>query len=272
MVKRISVAVNSWDCLDGLKLFVESYLDTTHDQLNTELCVALDGSSKESTHYISRMAADRNIKWCWAPHRGLSHSINQAFKLCTNEYILWASDDYVFMPEWDTLLRKYLHPDHFVGIYTFEPHNSPFPTREGLDYPALLSYLSHTKENLSNSKEELREELGYAFGNGAFSAQKMRAVEGFDVNFVNGSMDGDFIYRMHKAFPELIYFRPNDISFYHFTSSTRSMHPELNESNSHDSQTFFHNHGHDPGHLLYEKIKEHCSTKRPILESRGIEL
>ena len=265
MVKQISVAVNSWDCLDGLKLFVKSYLDNTYDTENTELCIALDGSSHESIDFLADVSEKHPIKWAWAPHRGLSYSLNNAFGLCSNEYVLWASDDYVFMPDWDRLLRKYLHPDHYVSIYTFEPHNSPFPSREGLDYPALMSYLASTKERLSG-------ELGYAFGNGAFSAEKMRAVGGFDVNLTEGSMDGDFIYSMHKAFPELIFFMPGDISFYHFTSSTRWQHPELLESCNDDTEVFVRKHGHGRGRPLYMKIKEHCANKGPILESRGIVL
>ncbi len=263
MVKRISVAVNSWDCLEGLKLFVKSFIDNTYDKENTELCVALDGSPRESRAFIDAMAADRNIKWSWSLHKGLSYSINKAFELCSNEYILWASDDYVFMPNWDKLLRKYLHPDHYVSIYTFEPHNSPFPSRRGLDYPALMSYLSSTEERLTG-------ELGYAFGNGVFSADKVRSVGGFDTDFIDGSMDGDFIYRMHKAFPELIFFKPADVSFYHFSSSTRARHPELKEGCSNDDEVFLNKHGHSRGSPLYQAIKTHCLDKGHILESHGV--
>jgi len=265
MTKQISVAVNSWDCLDGLKLFVKSYLDNTVDQENTELCIALDGSSQESIDFVTEVSVGRPIKWRWEPHAGLSYSLNMAFDLCSYEYVLWASDDYVFMPDWDRLLRRYLYPDHYVSIYTFEPHNSPFPSREGLDYPALMSYLASTKERLSG-------ELGYAFGNGVFLASKMRAVGGFEVGLTEGSMDGDFIYSMHKAFPELIFFRPGDVSFYHFSSSTRRRHSELLESVDNDTEVFERKHGHSRGRPLYVKIKEHCEGKGHILESRGIVL
>ncbi len=265
MVSKISVAVNSWDCLDALKLFVKSYLDNTDDKENTELCIALDGSSHESITFLNQVSVDNNLTWEWSEHSGISASINNAFALCSNEYTLWASDDYVFMPDWDKKLRKYLHPEHFIGIYTFEPHNSPFPSRGTLDYPKLVEYLANTHNMLSG-------ELGYAFGNGVFATDKMRKIGGFDVNLIEGSMDGDFIYRMHKAFPELIFFRPGDISFYHFSSSTRGNHPELLESCDNDTEVFFRTHGHDRGRPLYEKIKAHCKNKSHILESRGIVL
>jgi glycosyltransferase involved in cell wall biosynthesis len=265
MEKRISVAVNSWDCLDGLKLFVKSFLDNTYDMENTELCIALDGSPEESLDYVQSVCGGHPIECWWTPHAGLSASLNRAFELCSHEYVLWASDDYVFMPEWDRLLRKYLHPDHYVSIHTFEPSNSPFPSREGLDYPALMSYLASTKDRLSG-------ELGYAFGNGAFSTEKMRAVGGFEEGLTEGSMDGDFIYSMHKAFPELIFFRPGDVSFYHFSRSTRGQHPELLESVDDDTEVFERKHGHERGCPLYMKIKEHCADKSPILAARGIVL
>ncbi len=270
MTKQISVAVNSWDCLDGLKLFVKSYLDNTRDKENTELCIALDGSSQDSIDFVTDISSTSSITWVWKPHAGLCSSMNSAFDLCSNEYVVWASDDYVFMQDWDNLLRKYLHPDHFVSIYTFEPHNSPFPSRTGLDYSALMSYLSKTKEKLIGGEHSSK--LGYVFGNGAFSAKKMRTVGGFDVNFIEGSMDGDFIYSMHKAFPELIYFKPPDVSYYHFSSSTRGQHPELKEECAHDAEVFLRKHGHPAGSPLYHKIKEHCSTKGSILESRGVVL
>jgi len=270
VVKQISVAVNSWDCLDALKLFVKSYLDNTYDKENTELCIALDGSSQESIDFVTAVTADYPIKWTWEPHAGLCSSINKAFDLCSNEYVVWASDDYVFMPDWDKLLRKYLHPDHFVSIYTFEPHNSPFPSRNGLDYPALMSYLATTKERLVGGEHTSK--LGYVFGNGVFTADKMRVIGGFDTDFMEGSMDGDFIYSMHKAFPELIYFKPPDLSYYHFSSSTRGRHPELKEKCSHDAEVFLRKHGHPAGSPLYHKIKKHCSTMGHILESRGIQL
>jgi glycosyltransferase involved in cell wall biosynthesis len=265
MVKKISVAVNSWDCFEALRLFIKSYTENTEDQYNTELCIALDGSSNEMSRFVDLMCTDRNIKYSWSSHHGISYSINQAFKLCSNEYVVWLSDDYVFMPGWDTLLRKYLHPEHYVSMYTFEPHNSPFPSREGLDYAALMSYLSTTGERITG-------ELGYAFGNGAFSADKMRTIGGFDENLIEGSMDGDFIYRMHKAFPELIFFKPPDISFYHFSRSTRGKHPELLESCDNDTVVFTKAHGHGRGQPLYDKIKKHCADKVANLEARGIRL
>lgn len=263
MVSKISVAVNSWDCLDGLKLFVKSYIDNTFDKDNTELCIALDGSSEESIAFLEEFDSRKDLTWVWDEHKGLSHSLNNAFSLCNYEYTLWASDDYVFMPNWDKELRKYLHPEHFISIYTFEPHNSPFPSIEGLDYSKLMQYLSNTSSMLSG-------ELGYTFGNGVFATDKMREVGGFDEHFFEGSMDGDFIYRMHKAFPELIFFKPGDISFYHFSSSTRAKHPEVLDKAPSDIDVFFNTHGHAPGRPLYEKIKIHCADKGHILESRGI--
>ncbi len=260
MSEKLSVAVNTWDRPDCLELFLRSFFENTRDLNNVELCVALDGSPQESIDLVK----DSGLSWIWNEHVGLSYSINQAFDLCSNPYVAWFSDDYILMPGWDEALQKYLHPDHFISVDTFESFNSPFPAEPmDLNYESLMSYYPEVTSTLTG-------ELGYTFGNGIFDRVKARNIGGFDEDLIEGSMDGDFIYRMHKEYPELVFFRPGDITFYHFSKSTRKNHAELSDND--DDAVFLRKHGHERGGTLYGVIKKHCANKGYILEARGVVL
>lgn len=260
MTKKLSIAVNTWDRTDCLELFLRSFFENTHDLDSVELCVAFDGSPQESIDLVK----DKDLAWVWNEHVGLSYSINQAFALCSNPYVAWFSDDYILMPGWDKALQKYLHPDHFISIYTFESFNSPFPSEPAqLDYSALMAYFPKETVNLTG-------ELGYAFGNGIFSRAKAASIGGFDTDLIEASMDGDFIYRMHKEYPELVFFRPGDITLYHFSMSTRKNHKGLLEYQTNDDEVFLRNHGHVRGAPLYNVIKKHCADKGHVLERNGV--
>jgi len=258
---KLSVAVNSWDNVECLDLFVRSFQENTVGDV--ELCVALDGSPQESIDLVEAAG----VKYVWDEHKGIGPSMNNALSLCTGEFVFWASDDYVLMPGWDQNVLKYLHPEHYFSVELVEPFPGSFPpaanfgTSPGvLDYKGLMDYFS-------NRHLLIQGYLGKIFGNGIFHLQRALDVGGFDLGYNFGGMnDIGFYYKLYRHYQDMIFFTPRDISVYHFSRATKKKHPDLVMT---PPSVFLEKNGVSVDEA-YRNIERRSLNRRSILESRGI--
>ncbi len=260
---KLSVAVNSWDNVECLEIFLRSFKENTSGDV--ELRVALDGSPQESID----MLESNNITYVWDEHKGIGPSINNALGLCSGEYVFWASDDYVFMPGWDENVLKYLYPDHYISVDLVEPLKGSClpmadfgPSPELLDYEGLMSYFA-TRHTIIKGR------LGMVFGNGIFHLGRALSVGGFDSGYSFGGLnDIGFYYKLFRHYEDMIFFTPKDVSVYHFSRATKNKHPNLETT---PPSVFEEKNGTDFSNA-YKLIEARSKSMRQKLEDRGIVL
>lgn len=102
MTPRFSILIPTWNNLPYLKLCVESlckHSDTEH-QLIVMVNEGADGTLEWVQHQpnLEHVASPENI--------GICYGLNACRPLIRNPYVVYANDDMVFLPHWDTHLGE----------------------------------------------------------------------------------------------------------------------------------------------------------------------
>lgn len=102
MNNGFSIIIPSWNNLQYLKYCIESiYKNSAYKH---EIIVHINEGTDNTLEYIK----NQKIKYTYSNvNLGICKSINLASELCTKEWLLYANDDFYFLPEWDLEIIKF---------------------------------------------------------------------------------------------------------------------------------------------------------------------
>jgi len=211
-----SILIPSYNNLPYLKLCIESI--QKHSSMNHEIIVHLNEGSDGSLDFLK----SQNIKFSHSDTNiGLCSSINNAAKLSSCDYLLYAHDDMYFCPDWDTVLAneiKQLHHDLFYLSGTM------IEVKRGahIAFDCGESYKNFDEKKLLNNFKNLLfyDHQGSYFAPHLVSKRVWNSVSGFSEEFNPGfGSDPDFNMKLWNLGVRL-FKGINDFRVYHFGSVT----------------------------------------------------
>jgi GT2 family glycosyltransferase len=110
-VPDISVVLLSWDGLELTKRCVESLRDGTRS--DHEIIIVDNGSQPEVKEAVTRLA-DRFL--LNPENLGFARGMNQGLELVASPHVVFANNDTVFPPGWDTLLVETMESRRDAGL------------------------------------------------------------------------------------------------------------------------------------------------------------
>ena len=97
---KISILIATLNNINYLKILINSIIKNSN--FDHEIVVHVNENNDNTIDFLK----DKNIKYTFSNHNiGLCSSINKAYKLSTNNYLLYCHDDMYFLPNWDSVLR-----------------------------------------------------------------------------------------------------------------------------------------------------------------------
>ena len=98
---RFSIVIPTFNNLEYLKLCVDSI--KKNSVFNHEIIIHNNGESEPSKEFLSQ----NNITYSKTNYNaGICEGVNKAAKKSTTNYIVYAHDDFYFLPGWDTAWKK----------------------------------------------------------------------------------------------------------------------------------------------------------------------
>ena len=95
---KISILIATLNNINYLKILINSIIKNSN--FDHEIVVHVNENSDNTIDFLK----DKNIKYTFSNHNiGLCSSINKAYKLSTNNYLLYCHDDMYFLPNWDSV-------------------------------------------------------------------------------------------------------------------------------------------------------------------------
>ena len=96
---KISILIATLNNINYLKILINSIIKNSN--FDHEIVVHVNENNDNTIDFLK----DKNIKYTFSNHNiGLCSSINKAYKLSTNNYLLYCHDDMYFLPNWDSVL------------------------------------------------------------------------------------------------------------------------------------------------------------------------
>jgi len=217
-----------------LYYFIESYLNYTHDLDKTELCLHMDGAPDASVELAERYKKynQKNISLSIGKGNGQSYGLNRCLEMAKGEYLYWVCDDYILPPNWDEKAIPYLKENFYISIDQIEPGFGSFPPfhPEIGNSPETFSIMSFNHA-VKNRENEIKDEVGFVFGSGLFSTEKVKKIGGWPEDFdPYTANDIAFVTLMHRVYPELIFYKSKNISVFHFQYGAVRDNPDIKEA------------------------------------------
>jgi glycosyltransferase involved in cell wall biosynthesis len=210
---KISILIATLNNINYLKILINSIIKNS--TLNHEIIVHVNENNDRTIDFLK----SKNIKYSFSNHNiGLCSSINKAYELSTNEFLLYSHDDMYFLPKWDSILSSEVNKLNTNNFYL----SGTMIQKEGADLKLNCgeTYLDFDEKFLLENykKINIHDHQGSHWAPHLIHRSIWERVGGFSETFNPGDgSDSDFNMKLWKDGVK-IFKGINDFKVYHFGS------------------------------------------------------
>jgi glycosyltransferase involved in cell wall biosynthesis len=223
---KISILIATLNNINYLKILINSIIKNS--KFVHEIIVHVNENNDDTIHFLKK----KNIKYSFSSNNiGLCSSINKAYKLSTNKYLLYAHDDMYFLPNWDSILSSEVDKLSSNNFYL----SGTMIQRKGADLNLDCgeSYLDFDEKFLLENykKINMHDHQGSHWAPHLIHKDTWERVGGFSEDFNPGdASDSDLNMKLWKDGIK-IFKGINNFKVYHFSSISMRKKKEVIKNN-----------------------------------------